>query len=115
MANSFEIYLDDDKYYFQLIHEKDGVIFKSQGYSNAALVEEEIHLIKKHVENIYNFEVKITHDGRYYFEMKASKDKHILGHSLTYSSMIEAKRGIKLVSETVPGAVVVKLEEEVAV
>ena len=113
MASCFEIYLDNDQYFFQLVEDKSGVIFKSRGYENVPAVEGEIELIRKHVENIYNFEVKITHDGKYFFEMKASKDKHILGHSLNYSSMIEAKRGIQLVSDAIQEASVVRLEEEV--
>jgi len=96
------------QYYFSLKADNGQKILASEGYVSKNGCLNGIDSVKANAKADSNYERKISSNGKYYFNLKASNGQ-IIGTSEMYESSSGRDNGIESVKSNAPGA---KVEEE---
>ena len=97
----------DGDFQFNLKATNGQVILTSQGYSTKAACLNGIESVKKNAAIDERFEVKVTKNGKPYFNLKASNGQ-VIGASQMYVSEVTMNGGIASVKRNAPDAPVVE-------
>lgn len=99
----------NSNYYFNLLAKNGEVILTSEGYLNKDGVMNGVSSVSLHGKDMFNFEIRDSKDGKYYFVLKARNNK-IIGTSEIYNSKSSASDGIESVISCC-GTNVIKFDE----
>lgn len=95
------------QYYFSLKADNGQKILASEGYITKAGCMNGIDSVKANAKSDSNYERKISSNGKYYFNLKASNGQ-IIGTSEMYESSAGRDSGIDSVKYNAPGASVLE-------
>lgn len=84
------------EYQFILVASNGEVILVSEGYATKAACENGIESVKKNAVELDRFDKKVSSNGKYYFNLKASNGQ-IIGSSEMYESLNGRDNGIESV------------------
>ncbi|WP_159566178.1 YegP family protein [Budvicia diplopodorum] len=114
MRAKFEIfYGKDDRFYFRLKAGNGQVILGSEGYTTKANCINGIKSVKSHASEPRYFEKKVTVNGKFSFNLKASNGQ-IVATSQTYTTEQSRDAGIHSVSANGPEAETIDLTAHAA-
>lgn len=94
------------EFQFNLKATNGQIILTSQGYSAKAGCQNGIDSVKRHAGEDGNYERKISSNGKFFFNLKASNGQ-VIGTSEMYESEASRENGIQSVKKNAPEAEVV--------
>ena len=95
----------NDEFQFNLKAGNGQVILSSEGYVTKANCENGIDSVRKNSPDDSKYERKISGNGKFYFNLKATNGQ-IIGTSEMYESESGRDNGIASVKENAPGATI---------
>jgi len=95
------------EFQFNLKASNGQVILASEGYSSKTSCMNGIESVKKNSADESKFEKKVSSNGKFFFNLKATNGQ-IIGTSEMYESEASRNKGIASVKENAPGASVVE-------
>ena len=98
------------EFQFNLKATNGQVILTSQGYKTKASCLNGVESVKKNSQDDKRFEVKVSSNGKPFFNLMATNGQ-IIGTSQMYASETTMKNGIASVKRNAPEAAVVDLTE----
>ena len=98
------------EFQFNLKASNGQVILTSQGYKTKASCLNGVESVKKNSQEAKRFEVKVSSNGKPFFNLMATNGQ-VIGTSQMYASEATMKNGIASVKRNAPDAVIVDLTE----
>ena len=98
------------EFQFNLKATNGQVILTSQGYKTTASCLNGVESVKKNSQDDKRFEVKVSSNGKPFFNLMASNGQ-VIGTSQMYASETTMKNGIASVKRNAPEAAIVDLTE----
>ncbi|MBQ6307943.1 MAG: YegP family protein [Bacteroidales bacterium] len=98
------------EFQFNLKATNGQVILTSQGYKTKASCLNGVESVKKNSQDDKRFEVKVSSNGKPFFNLMATNDQ-VIGTSQMYASETTMKNGIASVKRNAPEAAIVDLTE----
>ena len=96
----------NSEYQFNLKADNGEIILTSEGYTNKMACFNGISSVKMSVGYDSNFERKLSWNGQYYFNLKASNGQ-VIGTSEMYNNSVGRDNGVESVKRMAPTADVV--------
>ncbi|TSE03928.1 YegP family protein [Aquimarina algiphila] len=87
-----------DSYYFRLIGNNKEILLSSEGYRTKAACENGIASVKYNSQKDDRFRIKISANGKHYFNLIASNGQ-IVGTSSTYTSVEACKNRVEIIKK----------------
>ena len=98
------------EFQFNLKASNGQVILTSQGYKTKASCLNGVESVKKNSQEAKRFEVKVSSNGKPFFNLMATNGQ-VIGTSQMYASEATMKNGIASVKRNAPEAAIVDLTE----
>lgn len=99
----------NNEHYFRLKNEKDEVLLSSEGYTKKENLLNGIQSVKMNIEEVGNYELKTSANGKHFFNLKAGN-----GQVITTSTMWDSpelrEQWINKMKTEVPQATIVDLK-----
>ncbi len=99
----------DGEFQFNLKASNGQVILSSEGYSTKASCLNGVESVKRNSQDDNKFERKITANGKFYFNLKATNGQ-IIGNSELYETESGREKGIESVKANAPKATIEDLD-----
>jgi uncharacterized protein len=93
----------NNEYQFNLVADNGQVILSSEGYSSKSACSNGIESVKINALDVTRFDKKISSNGKYYFNLRASNGQ-IIGSSEMYESQASRDNGLQSVMTNVQNA-----------
>ena len=79
------------------------VILSSEGYATKAACQNGIESVKKNSQKDEMFEMKVSSNGKFYFNLRATNGQ-VIGNSEMYESKSACENGVESVKKNAPDA-----------
>lgn len=93
----------NNEFQFNLLAENGQVILSSEGYVSKSACSNGIESVKTNALDVTRFDKKISSNGKYYFNLRASNGQ-IIGSSEMYESQASRDNGLQSVMTNIKNA-----------